>query len=203
MYEAAVINVVLFDLGGVVIDVNKDRARQLWSERTGRGHADFDRTWFDSGIKDKMDLGTLTASQALSQVAKLSGVDPDTASACFNGMLSVRLPVVEMACRLAKTVRCGVISNTDPLHGPWIQKNSGLLRVMGAWTFSYTHHALKPDRPLYDAALADMRAVAAGTLLIDDRLDNLATARSMGMHTVQFTGLNAVRADLLRLGLQV
>jgi putative hydrolase of the HAD superfamily len=42
----------------------------------------------------------------------------------------------------------------------------------------------KPERAAFETVLARLGTVAAECLLVDDRLDNLATARALGMRTV-------------------
>ncbi len=52
--------------------------------------------------------------------------------------------------------------------------------------FSLEHVAYvpKPERAAFETVLARLGAAAAECLLVDDRIDNLATARALGMRTI-------------------
>jgi putative hydrolase of the HAD superfamily len=62
------------------------------------------------------------------------------------------------------------------------------LNVRGHFSdvFSLEHVAYvpKPERAAFETVLARLGAVAAECLLVDDRIDNLATARALGMRTI-------------------
>lgn len=49
-------------------------------------------------------------------------------------------------------------------------------------------HLLKPDVKIYEYLLDKYRLTAGECLFIDDRLDNVASARSAGLQAVQFQG---------------
>ena len=51
------LNIVLFDLGGVLMNVNVSLALQHWVEVTGKTSDVFEQHLFASGLKEKMDKG--------------------------------------------------------------------------------------------------------------------------------------------------
>ena len=59
----------------------------------------------------------------------------------------------------------------------------------------------KPTRRMYTRVLGMTQADPARTLFIDDRLQNLAPAASLGIQTLQFTTAAKLRGDLKQLGL--
>lgn len=197
------IRTVLFDLGMVVVDVDVTWACARWEELTGRPGAELERVFFDSGVKYALDRGLMSADDGLERVCELTdgSVTPETARDAFNHMLRARPHVAELAHRLRATVRCGVISNTDPIHAAWIQEHAGISGAIGRWTFSFTSGAMKPDPALFREALEAMDAAPGTTLLIDDRTDNIATARDLGMDTLHFGEFSAVRGGLVARGL--
>jgi len=54
---------------------------------------------------------------------------------------------------------------------------------------------------MYERVLGMTQADPARTVFVDDRLQNLAPAASLGMQTVQFTTAGKLRNDLKELGL--
>ncbi len=197
------INAVLLDLGGVVVDVDIHWGKAAWRARTGRSAEDFERVFFLSGVKDAMDIGRMSAEEGLQRVSELTNgeVTPAAARACFNAILRARPPVTALAKQLAAHARVGVLSNTDPVHAQWIQQNCDIADVVQRWVFSFDVREMKPDPPIYQAALDAMDAPAEATLLIDDRADNLAAAAALGIRGIRYQRFEDVRAELRRLGL--
>ena len=63
--------------------------------------------------------------------------------------------------------------------------------------------AAKPARRIYELALAISQAEPAQAVLIDDRAQNLAPARALGMQTIRFTTADRLRRDLAALGIAI
>ena len=60
---------------------------------------------------------------------------------------------------------------------------------------------LKPDARIYQAFLQKFAIDPAHAIYIDDRRNNVDAAIALGMHGIVFTGAPALRAELTRLGL--
>jgi putative hydrolase of the HAD superfamily len=60
----------------------------------------------------------------------------------------------------------------------------------------------KPARGFYDRALGISAARPGESVLIDDRLQNLAPARALGMHTIHFQSTAALVEELAVLGVE-
>ena len=197
------IAVVLLDLGGVVVDVDHERARQAWTRETGRPGEDFDRVFFASGVKYGMDTGAIGATEGFARAAELAGgsARPETVQRCFEAILGVRPGAAALFQELRGKVRVGVVSNTDPTHGAWIEEHGGIRDLVETWTYSFEEGVLKPDPGLLVAALQAMKAEPCATLLIDDRSDNCASARALGMDVIRSENVAQVRAELAQRGL--
>ena len=76
----------------------------------------------------------------------------------------------------------------------------GLAPVFTAFFSSCWLGATKPSRRIYDLALAMAQADPAESVFIDDREQNLAPARALGMHVVRFTDAATLRRELAALG---
>jgi putative hydrolase of the HAD superfamily len=76
----------------------------------------------------------------------------------------------------------------------------GLRPIFSAFITSAYIGAQKPRSGFYERALAIAHADPAHTVFIDDRPENLEPARKHGLHCVQATDTDAVRAGLAALG---
>ena len=171
---------MLFDLGGVVVDVDPGSSPLI-----------------DLGLKDAMDVGRIGGEEALAR----TGQDPAGVLAAWNAMLRVRPEVVALIRRLSVEVRCAVLSNTDPLHAAWIQSATALDGAISAWVFSFELGLLKPDPAIWAPTLERLDAVAPEVVLVDDRADNLQSAIDAGLGGVLYTTFDDVCAALRDFGL--
>lgn len=196
-------SVVFFDLGGVVVDVDLDLARRAWSDAMGTGTADFDRVFLESGIKDRMDVGQLGTSEALREIEALVGGSFDEAmvTRCWSSSLSPRPRVSELIHEVAARTRCAVISNTDPLHAATIEAQAGIAGVVERWVYSYQAGCLKPEPGIFELALQHLSVRAEQTLLVDDREENLAAARELGMEGLHYDSFETLRRGMAVRGL--
>jgi HAD superfamily hydrolase (TIGR01509 family) len=55
---------------------------------------------------------------------------------------------------------------------------------------------MKPDRPIYDVAVARAEAPASDILFIDDRPENVVGAKAAGLDAVLFTDAEQLVNDL-------
>lgn len=59
----------------------------------------------------------------------------------------------------------------------------------------------KPGQAIYHRVLGMTQADPDRTVFVDDRLQNLAPAKALGIHTIQFKSASQLRADLTTFGL--
>lgn len=93
--------------------------------------------------------------------------------------------------------RLGLLSDTDPLHWeyicgafPWIPAS------FPRPTLSFREGLCKPAPEIFRRAAAAVACAPGECLFIDDREDNVAGARAVGMAATQFTGVAALREFL-------
>jgi FMN phosphatase YigB (HAD superfamily) len=75
------------------------------------------------------------------------------------------------------------------------QNFSWLNRLTWA-TFSAEVRSIKPEPAIYQHCLEGLGVVPSESLFIDDREVNLAAARAMGIHGIQFKSIAQLRNDL-------
>jgi putative hydrolase of the HAD superfamily len=78
----------------------------------------------------------------------------------------------------------------------------GLQRMFHAFFSSCWLGVRKPSRRIFELALAMAQATPECSVFIDDRAYNLEPARVLGMHTVHFTGIPALRRALEEMGVR-
>jgi len=76
---------------------------------------------------------------------------------------------------------------------PWIKNFDALV-----WSFQ--HLMAKPDPAIYHLVLEKLNVRPTEALFLDDKLVNIEAAQALGMHAIQFSTVDHLRAELIALG---
>jgi 2-haloacid dehalogenase len=98
-------------------------------------------------------------------------------------------------------ISCYVLSNMEAETFPLRLHRFGFLRWFDGHVISGLEGMAKPDPRIYRLLLDRYRLVAGDTLFIDDRADNVAAARGVGMCAIRFESPPVLRAQLESNGL--
>lgn len=191
------ITAVLFDMGGVVVelgpldellgaDIPADEFWPRWLASPAvrsfeRGHCSVDV--FAAGLRDELDLD-LTPDEVVERFRRFPrGLFPGAA---------------EMVSRVRRTVTTGVLSNTNALH--W-DTQADADRIAGLFDRRYLSYELglvKPDAEIFERVLADLEMAAPNVLFLDDNRVNVDAARAVGLVAHVTQGVAAASAALRR-----
>jgi FMN phosphatase YigB (HAD superfamily) len=194
---------VIFDIGRVIVRVNLGRALAV----AGGAGSSPERIW--SAIQadplwNDWELGKVEPRAWHRHLAQKfnSPLDFEAFSEAWCRVLEP-VPIIgdEMFRELGARCRLGLLSNTDPLHVAYMEKNFSFMRYFPVRIYSCRVGLCKPAPGIYLRALEEIGVAAGETLYIDDLEENVAAARKLGIVSVQFTGLAALKAELRGLGL--
>ena len=173
---------VLFDLGGVLVDVDQERAEAKWREE-GHDPDLFHAAIFESGAKPLGDLGHIDREGMRDRVdgAVPGGVSLAALQAIWGAVVSWRPWVDALLPRL--TVPYGVLSTIDPVHVEAL----GPLRGADPIVYSCEIGAVKPDARAFETAAARCPVPPEQVRYVDDLPENVAAARRAGFDAHQVT----------------
>ncbi len=103
----------------------------------------------------------------------------------------------------AAGIKTGLLSNM-----PWdlvkhVRNNCGWMENFTFKTLSAEVRLIKPAPAIYEYTLHGLGVSAEETLFVDDREPNIRTARTVGMHAIQFQSVAQLRDDLEAFGFAV
>jgi HAD superfamily hydrolase (TIGR01509 family) len=101
---------------------------------------------------------------------------------------------------LKRRHRMLLLSNTNAIHFPYVQRNYPLLGHFDHMVLSYKLGVMKPDPGIYEEAVAQARCKAEECLFVDDVQENVDGARRVGLQSVRFEGAEQLRQDLAEAG---
>jgi HAD superfamily hydrolase (TIGR01509 family) len=99
---------------------------------------------------------------------------------------------------LTKNKRLALLSNTDPIHVAHLESTYSFFQFFppAARIYSCSVRASKPSPVVFQAALKAVKAQAAETVFIDDILEYVEAARSLGLRSIQYLNREQLLADL-------
>ena len=185
---------LFLDLGNVVVDVDKDRARALFEQHCGLGREDFDWVFFDSGLLQSFNLGRVTPELFVARVrdeVRFKGreIRPEQIRAVWRAMLVGRREVLDWLAEIAPAFAgVWVISDINVLHWRAIEPHLAPLGLKGA-TLSFELGRCKPEIEVFRDALTRSGAASRDAIFIDDVLANVQVAEAAGVHAVLYSYL--------------
>ena len=203
------VSAIVFDLGGVLIDLDYDSCVRSFREVLGYERiTELLDLSHQKGIYGDMEAGLITADEFRAEVLRESRpgcvpADVDRAMAgLLIGMDPKKVPLLE---RLAEKYALYGLSNNNEIsvarmHAIYEENGLDWQRVFRKEFISSRMKQLKPSRAIFDAAAAEIGFPPAEILFVDDSQRNVDGARSAGWQAamyVQGTDLGDCLANYL------
>jgi len=186
-------DVLLFDLGGVLVDNDVfDSLRALVGadpdDRTLR-----DR-WLRSPAVRSFELGEITPDEFAARFVEewRLALAPGEFLEAFAAWVKQPYPGAEaLVTGLRRDHRVCCFSNSNVVHWP---RAAGFLALFDAAYSSHLLGQIKPDAAAFVAVLRELDVAAGAVCFFDDTLANVVAARAVGMDAFHVTSFD----DLLR-----
>ncbi len=194
-------DVVLFDLGGVLVDFG---GVEPMKELTGIDSDDeIWRRWLSCEAVRVYERGGCGVDEfAAGVVADFDlPLTPDEFVEAFRRWIGGPLPGArELIDETRAVAAVGCLSNTNPLHYDEHFRHWDETAGLEHRFFSYELGAVKPDREIYDRAVAALGVPAGRVVFLDDNLVNVDGALAAGLVARRARGVTEARAALVALG---
>ena len=189
---------VIFDLGGVLAHLDWDGVCSRFGELSGREDEFVRREIMNGPIVRSSMLGRLGAHDFHQVLCDKLGVDLgyEDFVDIWNGLLSANETIVPLVGQLKSGHRLVLASNTDVIHFKHSSDNFGVLRLFDHLFLSYEMGLLKPDPAFFHYVLRALDTPAADCIFIDDRAENVESARAIGITALQYECDGQLQTDL-------
>jgi FMN phosphatase YigB (HAD superfamily) len=184
------IEALLFDLGKVLVDFNFDLGMQRFASRSGLDRLAFEQVLFDAAWLPPYERGEISSVQYHRHLCESGKLDMglDEFHASWSSVFLPDLLVPEaLIAHLSERYPLILVSNTNESHVRYIERNYNVLRYFKVKIFSHVVGWLKPDRRIYEAAIAAAGYPPDALFFTDDREENVRGAQDLGIHAHQFT----------------
>lgn len=197
------IRALLVDLGGVLVRFDHGRTLRALEAETGVPAEEL-RPHLFGPLEREVDLGRLTADgffRAVEQAAGLPRISDEIWIPAWRDIFEPDLSALEALGRVRRGVRRILVSNTNALHWEGVLRAFDVAGFVDDRVLSFEIGAAKPDRVLFDTALARAAAAPAEAVFADDRPAYVAAARALGLAAFTVTGPGVFERELARAGL--
>jgi putative hydrolase of the HAD superfamily len=198
------IELVLFDIGGVLGSNGWDREQRAAAIETfGLNEADFQ--YRHEETVGALESGYMTLDEYL-DVTVFCEARNCSREEFKEFMFAQSVPwpdtiAVARDLATARRARLATLNNESESLNDFRIRKFGLHGIFPTFFSSCWLGLRKPMREIYRRVLGMTQAEPARTLFVDDRLQNLTPAASLGMQTLQFKSAAQLREELGKLGL--
>jgi len=179
------IKLVLFDLGGVLVELGAELFPSSWI--SGGQTFGLDE-WFKSQAAIDFETGLVSGSEFISELKqslslKVASHDILAAFAAWPQGLSEGSD--ELLERLKVDYRVAVLSNSNEIHEPILLHEFGLASQVDDIFFSHLIGYSKPNLEAYNYVLNALNVQANEVIFFDDNEANVHAAKKLGMKAYQ------------------
>jgi FMN phosphatase YigB (HAD superfamily) len=196
---------ILFDLGGVILDINVQATLKRFYELGFPAELMQFPDSMSTDLYYKYGTGKLDTEQFRNQIREVAGVEmsDQTFDEAWNAML-VGFPEDRIALLkvLSKRYDLYMLSNTSALHVKVFEKmyldvaGEPLNKVFKKLYYSHEIGWHKPDPEAWEYVIRDAAIKAEETLFLDDTIHNIKAAQELGFQAIHIHE----RTNLMNLG---
>ncbi len=200
---SAKIKNIIFDLGGVVLDIDESIVyKEL--EKMGISTSELAHSKEFIDIMSKFDTGIYTAPTFRKKTKALLGQEKMTDQrfdAIWNAMLlDIPRERIEAIEKVKKHYKIFLMSNSNVIHYDLYVRDLQLRfgynefdELFNKSYFSFAEHLEKPDPRFFELILDHEGLLPEETLFIDDTAANIKVAKSLGINTYHISRDELVR----------
>lgn len=189
--------VLIFDLGGVLVDLNLERCLLNFAALGFKDAARLISKTHQSGIFERFESGKISGAEFCREVREFAGIragDAEIRAAWVSMLGGLRPEKLKLLKRLKSQGRQKILllSNVNEFAWDFCLKNyferggGSLCDFFDRAFLSFEMKLLKPDLRIYKNLLKEIGAPAGDCLFIDDSPSNCAAAESLGIRALRY-----------------
>ncbi len=184
---------ILFDLGGVILDIDVHATLKGFYELGFPPELLQYPNGMTSDLFFRYETGKISTSEFRNEIRKITGLDlsNEALDEAWNAMI-VRIPVerTQLLERLKERYALYMLSNTSPLHVPifeqmYLEKAGKPMKDLFTkiyYSFEIGWH--KPDTEAWEYVIKDAGIVPQETLFLDDNIHNIKASQELGFQAI-------------------
>ncbi len=203
------VEVILFDLGNVILPFNHYQIAEKLSRFTGMEEFRDPRRIFSylfdfqNGAINPYETGKISTEEFFLSLKRelVLSLSFQEFQPIWNDIFWENLEVSETIKSLREKKRLGLVSNTNPLHFDYVLSKFPILRVFDRWILSHEVGYKKPAPQIFQSAIEWAGVLPERILFIDDLKSHVLAAQSLGIQGIHFLSPAQLKEELLNYGL--
>lgn len=186
---------IVFDLGGVIIDLDRDRAVRSFEEIGVKDAEQLIDAYEQKGIFLEVENGSIDTVEFCRKLSDHVGKElslDDVKKGWMGFIVDVPLYKLAYILDLRKNFKVYLLSNTNPIiQEQWARTDrftEAGLPISAYFDKMYTSYEVgvtKPDPAIFNFMIRDTGLLPEETLFVDDGLRNIEIAKQLGFQTYQ------------------
>ena len=192
MKEFSNISTIIFDFGGVLINLDLDQCilnlKKLGLENVEQYLSNFGQKDFFLQF-EKGQIGTEKFREEIRKLTTTTITDGEIDTAWCSFLCDIPTEKLEILLELKKKYRILMLSNTNPLHievsaaAEFEKSGKKITDYFDKCYLSYEMNMAKPDAEIFHALLESEQVLPSQCLFLDDGPKNIEQAQNMGFQT--------------------
>ena len=185
---------IIFDLGGVILNIDYNLTRKAFEKAGIRNFHDMYSQANADDLFSDLEMGKISEVNFYKEIKNRSGIDlPDKEiTAAWNAMLlDFREESIRFLDSLKSKYKLFLLSNTNHIHLPELTKiyhNKKRDKPFAGY-FDKVYYSCeiglrKPNADIYEVVLKENNLISGNTLFVDDSAQNIEAADVLGMQTI-------------------
>jgi len=189
------ISTLIFDFGGVLINLNREKALTEFEKIGLLDTAKLLDNFLPVDIFMQLEIGELSEDEFLEKLAARSTQNPakEQVKSAFQSFLQdIPDEKLDLLLELKKRFKILMLSNTNPIHFVWCKNTKFNYKGLNINDFfdkcylSYEQKTAKPEKKIFEIILKERNLKAEECLFIDDAPANIETAKSLNFNTILY-----------------
>jgi glucose-1-phosphatase len=195
--------VLLFDIGRVVLDISFDRVMTTWAGHAGCAPADLTKRFVVNESFKHHETGRIDDAAFFASLRRSLGIGLTDAQFLdgWNAIFTGEMPgIAPLLANAAMRMPLYAFSNTNPAHvAHFSAAYAGVLGHFREIFLSSSIGLRKPDAEAYDHVVKAIGVPASRILFFDDSAANIEGARARGLCAIHVTSMDDVARALTAL----
>lgn len=198
-------DVLLFDLGRVVLDISLDQVMARWAAHAGCTPDELARRFVVNDSFKHHETGKIDDAAFFAHLRQSLGIDisDDQFLEGWNAIFTGEMPgIAPLLASAAKRMPLYAFSNTNPAHV--VHFSAAYADVLSHFREIYLSSSIglrKPDAEAYDHVVKAIGVPASRILFFDDSTANIEGARARGLGAIHVTSTDDVARALSAIGI--
>jgi glucose-1-phosphatase len=179
---------IIFDLGGVIINIEPERTWQAFAQRTGKNDSEIKALFSEMEVFAHLEEGKISGTDFINTLSQHTRLSEQEVLDCWNALLlDIPEERIELLKSLKKNHRLILLSNTNELHIDAIQTyldkqfSTQLHDLFDEVFLSHEIQLRKPNREIYAHLLEATNIDPRHSVFIDDLKENALSATQVGI----------------------